>query len=207
MQIGNSMPNLILLLISSEISRHGDNLGMGNVIFLLLFNDSAFFSLTQHFTSLGTSLLCLFNYLFTNLLNALCGQRNRCTLRARKSLESNWIQQQRKTLRVARLNFMLSVCVSACVCVFVLCAVCDCVCCCIGVFVLVFFRISCDFLAFISYFLLATRKSGKRQSQPELSTMAIGIFCWPQAELSNERVIDTIINKYRETPQTSSTFS
>lgn len=84
------------------------------------------------------------------------------------------------------------------VCEFVLCAMCECVCCCIGVFVLVFsvfFRISCDFLAFI---VLATKKSGKQQSQPELSTMAIGIFVGPKQSSGNERVIDTIINKYRE---------
>lgn len=58
-----------------------------------------------------------------------------------------------------------------------------------------FFRISCDFLAFI---VLATKKSGKQQSQPELSTMAIGIFVGPKQSSGNERVIDTIINKYRE---------
>lgn len=61
-------------------------------------------------------------------------------------------------------------CVSVCVAVSV----------CLFWFFSVFFRISCDFLAFI---VLATKKNGKRQSQPELSTMAIGIFCGPQAEL------------------------
>lgn len=180
MQIGNSMPNLILLLISSEISRHGDNLGMGNVIFLLLFNDSALFSLTQHFTSLCTSLLCLFNYLFTNLLNALCGQRDRCTLRARKSLESNWIQQQRKTLRVARLNFMLSVCVRVCVCV-VLCAVCECMCCCIGVFVLVFFLYFLWFFSFNFVFFVGHKK--ERQTAISARTSAqwqLGFFVGPK---------------------------
>lgn len=207
MQIGNSMPNLILLLISSEISRHGDYLGMGNVIFLLLFNDSALFSLTQHFTSLCTSLLCLFNYLFTNLLNAFCGQRDRCTLRARKSLESNWIQQQRKTLRVVRLNFMLSVCVSVCACLY--CVPCVNVCVAVSVCLFwFFFRISCDFLAFISSFYCVGHKK-ERQTAISARTQHNGNwdFLLAQAELSNERVIDTIINKYRETPQTSSTFS
>lgn len=178
MQIGNSMPNLILLLISSEISRHGDNLGMGNVIFLLLFNDSALFSLTQHFTSLCTSLLCLFNYLFTNLLNTFCGQRDRCTLRARKSLESNWIQQQRKTLRVARLNFMLSVCVRVCI----VCHVWVCVllywCVCFG-----FFCIFSYFLWFFSFYCVGHKK--ERQTAISTRTQHNGNwdFCWPQAEL------------------------
>lgn len=65
MQIGNSMPNLILLLISSEISRHGDNLGMGNVIFLLQFNDSAlsfrWLNTSLHFARLCC--VCLIIYL------------------------------------------------------------------------------------------------------------------------------------------------
>lgn len=85
-----------------------------------------------------------------------------------------------------------------CVCVCIVCRVWVCVllyrCVCFGFFS-VFFRISCDFLAFI---VLATKKSGKRQSQPELSTMAIGIFVGPKQSSGNERVIDTIINKYRE---------
>lgn len=65
MQIGNSIPNLILLLISSEISRHGDNWGMGNVIFLLLFNDSAlsfcWLNTSLHFARLCC--VCLIIYL------------------------------------------------------------------------------------------------------------------------------------------------
>lgn len=94
---------------------------------------------------------------------------------------------------------MLSVCVSVCVRLYcVPCVnVCVAVSVCLFLFFSVFFRISCDFLAFI---VLATKKSGKRQSQPELSTMAIGIgiFFGPKQSSSNERVIDTIINKYRE---------
>lgn len=78
--------------------------------------------------------------------------------------------------------YALCLCECACVCLY--CVPCVNVCVAVSVclfwFFSVFFRISCDFLAFI---VLATKKSGKRQSQPELSTMAIGIFCGPQAEL------------------------
>lgn len=95
-------------------------------------------------------------------------------------------------------------CVSVCVAVSV----------CLFLFFSVFFRFFCDFFSvfFCIFIVLATKKSGKRQSQPELCQVRtaqwqLGFFCWPQAELSNERVIDTIINKYRETQQTSSTFS
>lgn len=95
-------------------------------------------------------------------------------------------------------------CVSVCVAVSV----------CLFLFFSVFFRISCDFfqLFFLYFYCVGHKKerqtaiSARTLSSPH-STMAIGIFCWPQAELSNERVIDTIINKYRETQQTSSTLS
>lgn len=167
-------------------------------------------------TSLCTSLLCLFNYLFTNLLNAFCGNGTD----ARSALENRSNRTEfnnREKLYELPGWTLCSLSVYACACVFVLCAVCECVCCCIGVFVFVFFCIFSFFLWFFSAFFLyfycvghkkerQTAISARTLSSPH-SAMAIGIFCWPQAELSNERVIDTIINKYRETQQTSSTFS
>lgn len=168
-------------------------------------------------TSLCTSLLCLFNYLFTNLLNAFCGNGTD----ARSALENRSNRTEfnnREKLYELPGWTLCSLSEYACACVFVLCAVCECVCCCIGVFVFVFFCIFSYFLWFFFqlffciFIVLATKKSGKRQSQPELCQVRtaqwqLGFFCWPQAELSNERVIDTIINKYRETQQTSSTLS
>lgn len=93
---------------------------------------------------------------------------------------------------------LCSLSVWVCVCVFVLCAVCECVCYCIGVFVLVFFCIFSYFLWFFSFYCVGHKK--ERQAAISARTQHNGNwdFCWPQAELSNERVIDTIINKYRE---------
>lgn len=167
-------------------------------------------------TSLCTSLLCLFNYLFTNLLNAFCGNGTD----ARSALENRSNRTEfnnREKLYELPGWTLCSLSVYACVYVCIVCRVwvCvllyRCVCFCFFLYFFVFLVIFFQ-LFFCIFIVLATKKSGKRQSQPELCQVRtaqwqLGFFCWPQAELSNERVIDTIINKYRETQQTSSTFS
>lgn len=117
-------------------------------------------------TSLCTSLLCLFNYLFTNLLNAFCNNGTD----ARSALENRSNRTEfnnREKLYELPGWTLCSLSVYACACVFVLCAVCECVCCCIGVIVFVFF---CIFSYFLWFF---------------FSSFFVFLLCWPQKRAAN----------------------
>lgn len=135
-------------------------------------------------TSLCTSLLCLFNYLFTNLLNAFCG--NGTDARSVLENRSNRTEfNNREKLYELPGWTLCSLSVCACVCLYcVPCvSVCVAVSVCLFLFFSVFFRISCDFFsAFFLYFYCVGHKkerqtaiSARTLSSPH-STMAIGIF-------------------------------
>lgn len=172
MQIGNSMPNLISLLISSEISRHGDNLGMGNVKFMLLLYDCTVFAdSTLHFARL----CCVFGLIFYLLI---CWMRFVATgpMHAPRSkiarIELNSTTEKNFTSCPAEL-YALYLCECVYVCVFV-CVPCMSVCVAVSVclFFSVFLRISCDFCsAFFFFFLLCW--SQKRAANGNLSQNSV----------------------------------